>query len=40
VTRDTIAWFHDHYLADPAQDLDWRASPLLHRDLSGLPPAC
>lgn len=39
LTRDTIAWFHDHYIADPAQDLDWRASPLLHPDLSRLPPA-
>jgi acetyl esterase len=39
LTRDTITYFHDHYIADPAQDLDWRASPLLHPDLSGLPPA-
>ena len=27
--RVTIDWFHDHYIADPAHDLDWRASPLL-----------
>jgi acetyl esterase len=39
LTRDTIAWFHDHYLPDPAQDLDWRASPLLHARHDGLPPA-
>ena len=39
LTRDTIAYFHDHYIADPAQDLDWRASPLLRDDLAGLPPA-
>ncbi len=39
LTRDTLAYFHDHYITDPAHDLDWRASPLLHRDLSGLPPA-
>ncbi|GAA4350640.1 alpha/beta hydrolase [Variovorax defluvii] len=39
LTRDTIAYFHDHYIADPAHDLDWRASPLLHPDLSHLPPA-
>lgn len=39
LTRDTIAYFHDHYINDPAHDLDWRASPLLHADLSGLPPA-
>ncbi|CAN5894543.1 alpha/beta hydrolase [soil metagenome] len=39
LTRDTIAYFHDHYITDPAHDLDWRASPLLHTDLSRLPPA-
>ena len=36
---DTITYFHDHYIDDAAQDLDWRASPLLHKDLSKLPPA-
>lgn len=39
LTRDTMTWFHDHYITDPAQDLDWRASPLLHTDLARLPPA-
>ncbi len=39
LTRDTIDYFHDHYIIDPAHDLDWRASPLLHPQLSGLPPA-
>jgi len=39
LTADTMAYFHDHYIADEAQDLDWRASPLLHPDLSRLPPA-
>lgn len=39
LTRDTIRYFHDHYIDDPALDLDWRASPLLHPDLSRLPPA-
>jgi acetyl esterase len=39
LTADTMAYFHDHYIADKAQDLDWRASPLLHPDLSRLPPA-
>ena len=39
LTRDTIAYFHDHYIDDPRHDLDWRASPLLHPDLSRLPPA-
>jgi acetyl esterase len=39
LTSDTMAYFHDHYITDPAHDLDWRASPLLHTDLSALPPA-
>lgn len=39
LTRDTMDYFHDHYLPDRAQDLDWRASPLLHANLAGLPPA-
>ena len=39
LTADTMDYFHDHYLPDAAMDLDWRASPLLHPDLSKLPPA-
>jgi len=39
LTSDTIGYFHDHYITDAAQDLDWRASPLLREDLAGLPPA-
>ena len=39
LTRDTLAYFHDHYIDDIAHDLDWRASPLLHTDLRKLPPA-
>jgi len=39
LTTETMDYFHDHYIADKAQDLDWRASPLLHADLSKLPPA-
>jgi acetyl esterase len=39
LTADAMTWYHDHYITDPAQDTDWRASPLLHPDLSGLPPA-
>ncbi len=39
LTRDTMTYFHDHYITDPAHDADWRASPLLHSDLKGLPPA-
>ena len=37
-TADTIQYFRSHYLA-PEEYTDWRASPLLHADLSGLPPA-
>jgi acetyl esterase len=39
LTKDTMDYFHDHYIADQAQDLDWRASPLLHKNHAGLPPA-
>jgi acetyl esterase len=39
LTSDTMTYFHDHYISDAAHDLDWRASPLLHVDHSGLPPA-
>jgi len=39
LTSDTMTYFHDHYITDPDHDLDWRASPLLHTDLAGLPPA-
>ncbi len=39
LTTQTISYYHDHYLADAAHDLDWRASPLLHADLTKLPRA-
>jgi acetyl esterase len=39
LTSDTMAYFAGHYIADDAQFDDWRASPLLHDDLSNLPPA-
>ncbi len=39
LTKETIDYFHGHYIVDVAHDLDWRASPLLHADLSKLPPA-
>jgi acetyl esterase len=38
LTKDSMDYYHDHYL-DPAQDLDWRASPLLHASHARLPPA-
>ena len=39
LTRDSIAYFRAHYIEQPAHWDDWRASPLLHADLSGMPPA-
>ena len=39
LTRDTMDYFTGHYIKDRAQYTDWRASPLLHEDLAGLPPA-
>ena len=38
LTRDTLEYFRGHYI-DAAQYTDWRASPLLHGNLAGLPPA-
>ena len=35
----TIAYYRGHYIDGEAAWLDWRASPLLHADLSRLPPA-
>lgn len=39
LTADTMAWFIGHYLAAPDDADDWRASPLRHPSLAGLPPA-
>ncbi|WP_372518253.1 alpha/beta hydrolase [Polyangium jinanense] len=39
LTRDSITYYHDHYIGDPVHDLDWRASPLLHPSHENLPPA-
>jgi acetyl esterase len=39
LTRETMRYFHDHYIARAEHDLDWRASPLLHEDHRNLPPA-
>jgi acetyl esterase len=38
LTADTVAYFRGHYVDEKQYD-DWRASPLLHEDLSRLPPA-
>jgi len=39
LTTDTMVYFRGHYIAEPAQYDDWRASPLRRPDLGGLPPA-
>jgi len=39
LTGRLIDWFRDHYLGGAGDKLDPRASPALHPDLSGLPPA-
>jgi acetyl esterase len=39
LTRPTMRWFYDHYLREPADIEDWRASPLRAPDLSGVAPA-
>ena len=39
LTRDSIDYYRAHYIADPAQWTDWRASPLLAADHTRLPPA-
>ncbi|WP_158972096.1 alpha/beta hydrolase [Chachezhania sediminis] len=39
LTHGVMRWFHDNYLNDLAEELDWRASPLLAESLDNLPPA-
>ncbi|MBL8380413.1 MAG: alpha/beta hydrolase [Burkholderiales bacterium] len=39
LTRDTMDYFHDHYIDDVQHDIDPRASPLLAADHARLPPA-
>jgi acetyl esterase len=36
---ETLRWFCHNYFARPVEKADWRASPLLALDHSGLPPA-
>lgn len=39
LTDATMRYFIDHYVPNEADRSDWKASPLLARDFSGLPPA-
>ncbi len=39
LTRDSIDYYIGHYLGDAKHVKDWRASPLLHDDLTGAAPA-
>ena len=39
LTRESMDYYHDHYIDDPKKDLDWRASPLLAQNHKDLPPA-
>jgi acetyl esterase len=39
LTLDRMRFFRGQYLSTPEDVLDWRASPLQAKDLSGLPPA-
>ena len=39
LTEKSMLYFRSHYLPDPKDWLDWRASPLLAKSLKGLPPA-
>jgi acetyl esterase len=39
LTKQSIEYFRGHYLPNPKDYLDWRASPLLAKSLAGLPPA-
>nr|WP_321986806.1 alpha/beta hydrolase [uncultured Lichenicoccus sp.] len=39
LTAARSRWFLQHYLSEPGQTQDWRASPLLAPSLAGLPPA-
>jgi acetyl esterase len=39
LTRHSIGYFRGHYLPREADWLDWRASPLLAKNLAALPPA-
>lgn len=39
LTATTMRWFRDHYVRNEADIVDWRVSPLLAPDLTGVAPA-
>lgn len=39
LTKEAVAYYHNHYMPNHADRLTWKASPLLAKDLSNLPPA-
>ena len=39
LTRETMAYFFGHYMPELWMRKDWRGSPMLAKDHSGLPPA-
>lgn len=39
VLGSTMVWFRDHYLSGPAENADWKASPLRAKTFANLPPA-
>ena len=39
LTRESMAYYYNHYFPNEASRLDWRGSPLRAPDLSGLPAA-
>lgn len=39
LTRDSMDYFYGHYMPETWMRSDWRASPMLATDHSGLPPA-
>jgi acetyl esterase len=39
LTRNSMVWFHEQYLNSAEDREDWRASPIKHENLAGLPPA-
>jgi acetyl esterase/lipase len=39
LTRAAMHWFTAHYLRNPSDESDWRASPLRAANFMGLPPA-